>query len=277
MDSFNDSGAPKLFFVCGGRRTGTTLLSAILSSDSRANALGQEAQILTRMIEAYCWGRENFIDFGQSFFANENSYLEYYQNILEQLMQRISHHCSPGNVLVLKNPEFSLVIQDMLSLFPNAVFLACIRDPRDQIASEIEVATRRLTDTGKAAHTVNRNVSALATLYAKYNHPFIALKKAQHGRINFIRYEDMVLKTARTLKQLTDICELELSFNANNSWTNVSAHAGLDKTPSRSANYGMPVNAGSVGRYKNDLNAEEIRTIETVCADIFSVFGYETA
>ena len=54
------SPSPTVIIICGGRRTGTTLLNAILATDARANPLGPEAQILTRIVEAYRWGRERF-------------------------------------------------------------------------------------------------------------------------------------------------------------------------------------------------------------------------
>ena len=83
------SNPPQVFIVCGGRRTGTTLMSAILSSDERANPLGQESQILTRIIESYRWGSVNFVDFGPSFFPDYQSYKIFFQKIMTQFSNEV--------------------------------------------------------------------------------------------------------------------------------------------------------------------------------------------
>lgn len=265
---------PDVYMILGARRSGTTLLAAILSSDEHSNPLGQEAQILTRLLESYRWGRNHFDQFGSSFFEDRQSYRRFFSEIGERFSREVAERISPGNVLMLKNPEFSLVAQEITELFPNAGLLATVRDPRDQIASELEVAMRRLSDAGQNSQLVKRNVSDLAKQYMNYYRQPRQLDRQQSRPIHFVRYEDLVLKPADTLDRLRSITGLDISFDPKARWSKVSERAALDTTPSRSELYGEPVSGSSVGRFKRDLKPEEILAVEAECADLMDAFGY---
>ena len=268
------SSQPDLFMVLGGRRSGTTLLAAILSSDERANPLGQEAQILTRLLESYRWGRNHFDQFGVSFFQDQQTYRRFFLEIGERFAREVAGRISPGNVLVLKNPEFSLVATEITELFPEAMLLAMVRDPRDQIASELEVAMRRLSDAGQDPLLVNRNVVQLAKNYVNYYRPLHLLGQRQPGRIYFVRYEDLVLRPEEMLDKLRSLTGLNIAFDPGSSWPRLSELAGLDTTPSRSALYGEPVSESPAGRFRRDLRSEEIHQVENQCAELMAAFGY---
>ncbi|MCP4525603.1 MAG: sulfotransferase [Aestuariibacter sp.] len=302
-----------VYIVCGGRRTGTTLLSAILSSDERANPLGQEAQVLTRIVEAYRWGRENFEQFGQSFFGDPKTYRAFFAKIAARFAQEVSARISPGGVLVLKNPELSKVLLDVADLFPNARFLALVRDPRDQIASELEVKARQLAASARNPDSKTRNMDSLANQYAAYYpapsrlevwarrlvasirdlvnkrrniidlaryyisyYPeILELGKQQPERINIIRYEDLVLRPDETLLDLQAATGLDLTFDPAKPWSRISPLARLHSTPSRSDLYGAPIDSRSVGRFRRDLSAEQAVAVEKFCADFMDKFDYQ--
>ncbi|KJV05229.1 sulfotransferase family protein, partial [Methylocucumis oryzae] len=264
--------------ICGGRRTGTTLLAAILSSDVRTNPLAAEAQIVTRIVETYRWGRKNFAAMiAGSFFDSEKQFARFYQDLLNRFVREVSARVSPGGVLILKNPEFSLVLMELLSLFKRALFLVTIRDPRDYVASEIEVERRRLADQGRDPDKVDRDIAKFAQRYMDYLRQHIKL--INNGqlpeRLHVIYYEDMVLKSEQTLHRLSMLTGLQLQFNPAEPWGRVSEYAGLDTTPSRSDLYGKPIQTSQVGRYRHDLSADEIRVVEKICAQMMHCFGYK--
>lgn len=268
------SADPSVVIVCGGRRTGTTLLAAILSSDARTNPLGQEAQILTRIVEAYRWGRENFEDFGQSFFGDLEAYRAFFEETATRFALEVSARISPDGVLVLKNPELSRVLLDVADLFPNAQLLATVRDPRDQVASELEVGARRIA-TGIGDHNFEtRNVVALANHYVTYNREIIDLHRQSPGRIYTVRYEDLILNPEKGLLDLRAATGLNLAFDPSKPWPRVSPLASLDSSPSTSELFGAPIDTRSVGRFRLDLNTAEIAVVEEVCADFMNEFDY---
>lgn len=138
--------SPDVYFVCAGRRTGTTLFSAIFSSDPRANSVGQEAQFLTRLIEAPQWGHDNFTRFGQSLFRDLGNFRRLYQRTIADFVTDIAKHIWPDGVLVLKNSELSLVISHVITLMHNIRLFVILRDPRDQVTSKLRDCARWPSD-----------------------------------------------------------------------------------------------------------------------------------
>jgi hypothetical protein len=267
----------QVYLVCGGRRSGTTLLAAVLSSDPRANPLGQEAQILTRIVETYRWGRENFDNFGQSFFGDRAEYRDFFGGVADRFAKEVSERISPGPVLVLKNPELSKVLLDAAALLPKAMCLATVRDPRDQVASELEVGKRRVA---AGIHDIlfeRRDVVTLARHYAGYYDDILELRTRQPDRIRIVRYEDLVLRTDGVLADLRAVTGLQLPFDPGQSWARVSPLAALHASPSRSDLYGSPVDGRSVGRFERDLSVEEAQAVEGVCGELMESFGYKQA
>lgn len=272
---------PKVFILCGGRRTGTTLLAGILSSSEKANPLGQEAQILTRMVETYRWGDDHFQDFGLTFFGDPQTYRKFFQNTVDRFTDDISARISPGGVLILKNPEFSKVLHSVDELFPNAQLLAMVRDPRDQVAAELEVRTKRVA-IGMASRKEKmlnmvglRNVVGLANQYNDYNKEILEIHNRDQSRVKIIRYEDLVQNPDATLIELEAATNLKLTFNPNNTWPSMSKHSGINiVSPSSSPLYGKPISTTSIGRYKRDLYKLEIKWIEKRCQELINQFGY---
>jgi hypothetical protein len=264
-----------LHIVCGGRRSGTTLLNAILCSSPLANELGQESQILTKLVEVYKWGLDNFQLFGSSFFKNKDSMYEYFKNSLFDFVNRIANYASPNGALILKNPELSLVITEITEIFPEAKLYAIIRDPRDQICSEFEVANRRRNNGIKNYVFENRDVEYLSKNYLNYISNINKLKRTYPKRILILKYEDLILKPSETLSELEDFSGLKLNFNPNKKWNKVSEKVSLHEGYSQSKLYGEPLSNSSLYRYKSELTSYEISLIEETCAEIMSEFGYK--
>lgn len=266
----------QIHIVLGGRRTGTTLLSAILSSDHRANLFGQEAQILTRIIETYSWGRRNFEHFGTSFFPDLESYRTFFQETIVQFCSKVASHISPGGILILKHPALSKVLIDAMDLLPNANFIATVRDPRDQVSSELEVGARRMKVGIRDPNSETRNVVALAKQFMAFNKEILEVHNQQLKRLYIVRYENLVQKPQDVISDLQRALALNLTFDPSRPWPRMSKHGARSLTahPSRSDLYGAPIDMRSIGRYENDLSVAETRKIEHLCHTLMHEFGY---
>lgn len=261
------------FVVCGGRRTGTTLTAAILCSDQHVAPLGQEAQILTRLVEAYRWGRVHFDDFERSFFGEQEILRQLFAESVANLLAGVSRRVHNGKALVLKNPELSLVLTDVVRLLPRAVVVATVRDPRDQVASELEVGARRLNEGIPDPISEGRDVHSLAERYKAYLAEVLPLRDS--GTIQVVRYEDLVERSHSVLDLLRRLTGLDLPFEPRARWPRVSPLAALHQGPSRSNLYGGPITNRSVGRFRRDLRPEEIRVVERATRDLMRALGYQ--
>lgn len=235
--------------------------------------LGQEAQILTRLVEAYRWGRVHFDDFERSFFGEQEILRQLFAESVANLLAGVSRRVHNGKALVLKNPELSLVLTDVVRLLPRAVVVATVRDPRDQVASELEVGARRLNEGIPDPISEGRDVHSLAERYKAYLAEVLPLRDS--GTIQVVRYEDLVERSHSVLDLLRRLTGLDLPFEPRARWPRVSPLAALHQGPSRSNLYGGPITNRSVGRFRRDLRPEEIRVVERATRDLMRALGYQ--
>lgn len=260
--------------VCGGRRTGTTLVAALLSTDPRTHPLGPEAQILTRLLETHRWGDRNFDAYGRFYFGSRERYREFFAETVDRFVRLVSEKVGARGLLVLKNPEISKVVLDLVALLPAAKVVACVRDPRDQVCSELEVGSRRVAAGIRDVKFERRDVVALAKLYASYYPEILTLRQRCPDRMMMLRYEDLVLRAEETIERLGNWAGFDLAMDPLDPWARVSPDADLHASPSTSDLYGMPVDSRSVGRFERDLSPEETIKVQESCDDLMKLFGY---
>ena len=263
---------PEVIIICGNRRSGTTLLNAILCSDPRSNKLGQEAQLLTRLIESYKWSKCNFNNFGSSFFSSKKALKSFYQKTVNSFIHEISLFCSKG-LLVLKNPELIFVAQELLELLPSAHFILQTRDPRDQISSEFEVQNNRIND-GISSSNWPDDVKSYIDNYLRYRNCIESLDRNNYKNVLKIDYEDLILNFEEVILKIQKKLNLSLNFNPEYNWNNISKKANLQNFPCRSPNYGKPITKTSVFRYKNDLTKQQISLIEFHCKEYLTLENF---
>lgn len=261
----------KLVIISGPRRSGTTLLNAICCSDQRANELGQEAQVLTRLVEAYKWAKTNFDSFGLSYFESKEALKRQYRELVNNFVRAMASHATHSYVLILKNPEFALVQTELGELLPDACYLSIFRNPKDQICSELEVIGRR---NQKKIYATRELISSLCNSYNEYARPILDASKLRPGSIHFINYEDLVTDFTSSLSSINLFCGLHLNISPNECWERTSAHAGLHATPSASKKFGRPISKSSIGRFEAELPLAEQDFIDDfVCNNLPELYN----
>ena len=194
----------KLFVVCGARRTGTTLLAAVLSADGTTPMLPGESQLLWRWLEIFRWAKEDFNIRALPFFADEGEYSRFYRHLLREFVAHCGTHFDHSSSLVLKSPEVSLYFPEVWELMPEARVLVTTRDPRDQVASEWRVIDKRRGSEEDLRILRERDFQILAENYNRYYRPVLDVTQQCPERIHYQRYEDLVLTPEDAITKLDD-------------------------------------------------------------------------
>lgn len=292
------SAAP-IVVVCGARRTGTTLLAAVLSTGPNVPAFPGEAGLLVPWISSYRWALDHFESRALPFFDDRDALAAYFRNLLDQFHDHCRTRFSPASTVIFKSPELSLVFDDAYELMPDARFVVIARDPRDQVASEFAVTRRRLKQPADAEHAAGRRFAsmisfarrvelhqivklrrfgALARRYVAYYAPILDHLRGRSDRILLVHYEDLVDDPARVVEQLEAFTGLDLSeYDPTRDWQSLGDSywaygVSADDTP----HYGKSVERSRVGAYREAMSERQARRVQRVCAHTANALGYHT-
>ena len=162
---------------------------------------------------------------------------------------------------------------------PNTSVVVCVRSPFDQIVSEYEVGLRQIEQGLKETNrATRRDFAGWARIYASAYDQILAAAEAAPDRFYFVRYEDVIGKTAETLADMERALGLDLSsYDPTADWKNFKNRDALEKMPANVPQYGAPLDASRVGRYTDILKPEEVEAIRTICERAITRFYPEDA
>src|SRR5689334_22388448 len=101
---------PDLAFVVGARRTGSTFLSQLLCSSPDTHAFVGEFQILTRILEAFSWARENYDRLVRFYFRDTGHLNDFQMSVIRALIGEAVETLAPRRCAIFKNPELSFYV-----------------------------------------------------------------------------------------------------------------------------------------------------------------------
>ena len=187
-------------FVGGAIRTGTTLLQSIICSSPDTHPLIHECQYLTEQMQLLAKWRNNHTPFITHYFGTLENFHVFARNLVEQLLSIASEQVRPNRAIVLKSPHLSYYFGDLAEMLPDARFILCVRDPRDVIASMLDVAERQRNKNEMSVLVdFGHDIEAFCRFFNQFYQPvFSALSADRHGlkgRLLFIKYEDLVGNT----------------------------------------------------------------------------------
>ena len=263
-------------------RSGTTLLQSILCSDKSTNPLIAESQYFTNLISLYVYGKQSFDNFLADYFHDSSEFKNFSRNWVEIFLKTARQNLTSCTHLVLKNPEMTPLFSHVDELVDDARFLVTVRDPRDTVASILEVARKQ----ARAGVTTNltmmgRNMDRLCKFYNAYYLPVFKPPSASlTSKMLFLKYEDLVMDSETEIRKIRQFTGLELAdYDPNARWKrsrrdydSLARHSLFGAWVTRL--HGGPVSQQGIGRYRQRLNHAEAAEIETRCADVIRMFGY---
>jgi hypothetical protein len=142
--------------------------------------------------------------------------------------------------------------------FPDARVIHVLRDPRDRYASQ--ASHRGASRGGLGAGT---DLWCWSAGRARRN------GERYGDRYSVVRYEDLVAGAAEVIE---DLC----AFLGEERAPQMMPRPGTGAPVDRSEPWPRPINADSVGRYRRDLTAREIASIQRTAGRMMRRFGYRT-
>lgn len=273
------------FFIIGSKRGGTTLLRLMLNKNSNIIVPPEShffIPLLKKFTPKQLLSKEELVIAGNIIkyhprFVTWNIT----ENRFEELLGSLQ---TPGSLSDLisvlfeektkeggkerwgeKTPEYIDIIPEISALFPNAFFIALLRDGRDVNIS--------LKQRGWEGWSIYQR--ALYWQRCARNMQF--LKQSGINAL-FIKYEELVQNPASTLKQITGFLDTPYEdqmmnftedYKKNITTTEIATgvHTKLKRLPELSDIY----------KWKNSLSNNEIWKFESVCYEELLQSGYEIA
>jgi hypothetical protein len=268
------------FFVGGSMRSGTTLLQAVLCSTKDTNPHIFEAQYLTRLFMLHHYGHVQFDGFLQHYFDDQAQMTAFHADMIQQFLDLTRRRYHPAPHLVLKNPEMTRLFPMIADLVEDSKFIISVRDPRDTIASILDVAQRQaaqgqttnLTQTGRdmTKHAANFN-QFYAPVFNEKNSDFMK-------SVFIVKYEELVVHTQAVLNSLSDFTGLALrDFDPEQPWRTLVDFSddNVIRRPFHTSLRGRPISKDRIDRYVKSFSKDELQTIERVCGPFMNAFGYK--
>lgn len=271
------------FFVGGINRSGTTLLQSILCSDDTTNPLIHEASYLRSIVDAYDSGRRKFEEHNKYYFDSVGELREFTARWAGEFIGLVRRRYPQARHVVLKHPpltpRFPLIHELLSGTGEDVRFFIIVRDPRDVIASLVRIGERLRAQGDPEGATLPRDMSRLGNYYQMTYMPALGHPDAEYRRrVTMVRYEDLVTDPAPVIETLRRASGLALAgFDALADWHDSRIDLeGLKKTGNAwlSELWGKGISAANIGSYRATLTAEEIATVEKVCAGPLRTFGY---
>lgn len=282
-------------FLVGMHRSGTTLLTNMLNSHPQLVATPENEFILFTLQGFY---EKDFSDpaivnsflsiFDQP-FNREMSIWKPAETISTSISQRtkkdFANVCrevylnypfaqDKTNVkcIIDKNPSYSLYIDKLHRVFPNAKYIILARDFRDNVLSRMKYGQERSSVF---------NLGMMLNFY--YDRIFDTVKK--YGLSHFIlRYEDLVARPEEVLKQLCEYLGVTYSpemLHFQDLSKKMLSHAeksvSADTFGKISAMHGKlsgEVNKERMNAYQDELSAKQIAQLDYVCSFYATRFNY---
>ncbi len=268
-----------IILIGGSQRSGTSMMQRLLCQHPDANAYLYEATFLRMQVSCYASALSGFATSHQAYFGTIQGLRDFQAGVVTAFLEQtaLRHQCRH---LVLKEPHLTMLWPHLFDLVPDVWFLLMMRDPRDVIASMIEVG-RRQKELGQSSLFTRRDIRELCAHFVAFYRPAFEVEDARfRDRLAVVHYENVVRDPRQALDHVTGFTGI--SFDEVD--PNARPDAGLVDPDVVSSSpvfrpwttdvYGETVSDSRVGRYTTVLTADEARQVEEYCSDFFDWFGY---
>ncbi len=274
-------GGPKKLFIVGCPRSGTTWVQLLLSQLPTV-ATAPETQIFAYYLTHFerQWRHElagadrEQGAAGLSRLLSEEEFIELCRLNASFVLDRIGAR-NPGAALVVeKSPKHALQAELIRRVFPDALFLHVIRDPRDTAASLL--AAGRSWGRGWAP----QNAITAARWWVDHVTSARRLAGSTDG-YREVKYESLRENAASELQSILDWLGIP---ERRESCERIAAACDIDRLRGGAAAADLPIpgeknpagffRKGKPGGWRDDLTGREVRQIEHICGPTMETAQY---
>jgi len=279
----------KINFIIGTGRSGTTLLVVLLNQLKNCIAT-PEIHHFIFFYKKY----KNIDSISQQLIDDYKKYLTYYFNykknpligpqnntLIDKLNvgQKINYSQltkliylglfgdkgidNPINIIIDKNPYYTLHADKILEVFPDAKLLALTRDYRGYILSNLQSQKRKVS---------KKNVIYHALVWNLYMRKIYKIKETNSENIKIVTYKEIVLDKEKTIKEILEFFDLKYSselLNFNKSVKHKLKEANIpqnneERTKKNLDNLSSPINSNRAYTWQIELTKVEIEKADFI-------------
>ena len=277
QESWKTPKAPRQahpIFVVGAPRSGTTLMTALLTSLPGAMRMIPEVSPLIPILDAYrkCLALDRRND--GAFFGGPDGVKRHFGDSIGSLIAKIQAK-NGGDFAVLKAPLLSKYVDDLFSLLPGAQVICMVRHPVAVLRS-MRGWGRKAAAAGRShvyASAPNDELYALIKSY--YSKPLSIRDPKIADRLLFVRFEDLVRKSVPVVENILALsgrpdADLDFGDPYRNSTIDYTS-TGASRDDSVTELFGRPVDPGRAEQALSYTD-EEVAEANTHCSGILPYF-----
>lgn len=269
----------KFTFIGGAQRSGTTLLHSIVCSTRATPPPTAEDGVARYIALAFEDTLRRFDQHASHFFKDREEARQFFRKQLRSYILLAASRWPDATHMVLKQPLLTPHFPTLAKLLPRAQFIIAVRDPRDVVASLLEVAARESDALGKpsAPRTRMRQFTRQALYF--YDRPLADFGPKDGARHLWVRYEDMVRAPEATAERLGAFTGIDLSgYQSGEPWRGWGDGTvdldGRKRSPYFSPLWGQPVTQDRIGAWRTALTDVEASRVAQAASDLMQAFGY---
>ena len=260
------AGARPLFLI-GAPRSGTTILSNLLNAHAEVLLTNETAVFLqlNAVIEKRRLCARAGIPFGRAYRDLWAGNLrEQSKRLIESYYERIAAHESRENLKYWgeKHPHLHTCLHYVSELYPDAIYIYAVRDPRDVACS---IAQMNGIAVGRAIENCSRFIDEYESFVASL----------APVRVKVVRYEDLVIDYESVLSDTLRVLGLDLD-EASREYLRLHANRDAHK-PGQHPRRDIDFSKRSVERWTRDMTRDEQSHAWTKFNGFINRHGYLSA
>lgn len=176
-------------------------------------------------------------------------------------------------IIVDKNNYYINHLDDLKKIWGDAYFIFLIRDGRDVACSYIDIKNIETTSPYKPILT--DKIEKIAMEWSSNNENILQfLSKMSNNRYLIVKFEEVILHTEYKLNEVCNFLDVDFEYNMLN-YYKLENHNEPDLTIDWKKKTLIPPDIKSIGRYKINLNTDDIRKFNVIARDTILKFNYE--